>query len=337
MGLLSTTCLQVYDGVTGAWQVSVNPTGLQSFITCVEGNPYLGTSSQILDLSIEIYRLSTELDGLTFRFYRDKSKIPDGNWSKLKVIGKTLKGIKDENLLALKNALPDRYQTIHCLCGLSQEELVTAVKSKCITRSTTIRDARDYVKRVRFPALAGGLDPEKPQQEIFRVFQDANKPLEDHLIKALEQELQEVGERFGVAIRPYQLETMADLKSRRRAEREVFWRNALTDQLSLQWFEGTPEETRQQFNLKTVEEFHNTPLRQFTGFLIRTGGGRAVFWEKYGRAYVAKLQMEQEKTDDKTRRDNWRRRLEEVFGDDEKRGRDLAIWCNQMWRGSGLI
>ena len=47
--------------------------------------------------------------------------------------------------------------------------------------------------------------------------------------------------------------------------------------------------------------------------------------------------MEQEKTNDKSQRNNWKRRLMEVFGDDQKGGRDLAVWNNKMLKGGGFV
>ena len=47
--------------------------------------------------------------------------------------------------------------------------------------------------------------------------------------------------------------------------------------------------------------------------------------------------MEQEKTEDRTQRFNYKKRLEEVFGDPRKGGTELAVWNNRMLKGSGFI
>ena len=190
---------------------------------------------------------------------------------------------------------------------------------------------------MRFPALVGQLQESSKQQEIFRVFQHQNSPLDGDALESLQEELQGVCERFGVVVQAPQATSITLLRKQDRADREVFWRNALEAELPLEWFEETNSEVRKQFNLKTVEEVYNTPLRQFTGFLIRSSGGRSRFWELFGRAYVCKLHMEQEKTNDRTQRHNWKRRLEEVFADDAKGGRELAIWNNRMLKGAGFV
>jgi hypothetical protein len=309
----------------------------QDFLLLQEENPYAGTAEQVVALSLGIHHASQALDGKTFRDYRDRSGINDKVFSKIKVIGKTLSALGASDLTALVKVLPDSYSTIHCLCGLSQKELVTAVKTKSISKELSIRAARNYLKQVRFPALVGQLQESSKQQEIFRVFQQQNSPLDGDALEFLQEELQGVCERFGVVVQAPQATSITLLRKQDRADREVFWRNALEAELPLEWFEETNSEVRKQFNLKTVEEVYNTPLRQFTGFLIRSSGGRSRFWELFGRAYVCKLHMEQEKTNDRTQRHNWKRRLEEVFADDAKGGRELAIWNNRMLKGAGFV
>ena len=299
---------------------------------------YEGSSADVVSLSIGIHEASQVLDGKTFRQCRDSSSINEKVFSKLKVIGRTLSAVPTADLKAVVAGLPNSYSTIHVLCGLSPQELVTAVKTKAFSTDITVQKAKDYVKVVRFPALAGQVHVASiPQESIFGVFQDQEAPLTPDDLSALKAALKEVCDRFGVAVRQQKTTTISTLRKQDRADREVFWRNALEEELPLQWFTDTDQEVRKQFNLKSVEELYNTPLRQFTGFLIRTSGGRTVFWELFGRAYVCKLHMEQEKTNDKTQRHNWKKRLMEVFDDDKKGGRDLAVWNNKMLKGGGFV
>ena len=310
----------------------------REFQKLLNDTTYEGSSADVVSLSIGIHEASQVLDGKTFRQCRDTSPINDKVFSKLKVIGKTLSAVPAAELKAVVAGLPDSYSTIHVLCGLSPQELVTAVKSKAFSSDLTVRAAKDYLKKVRFPALAGQVQVASTAQEsIFGVFQDQEAPLSPADLTSLEAALKEVCGRFGVEVRQQKTTTISTLRKQDRADREVFWRNALEEELPLQWFTDTDQEVRKQFNLKTVEELYNTPLRQFTGFLIRTSGGRTVFWELFGRAYVCKLHMEQEKTNDKTQRHNWKRRLMEVFDDDKKGGRDLAVWNNKMLKGGGFV
>lgn len=76
----------------------------------------------------------------------------------------------------------------------------------------------------------------------------------------------------------------------------------------------------------------NAPLRTFTGFLQRGDGGKAQFWERHGENYVAKLQLEKEKTEDSAQRYNLKRRLKEVL----KEQQELSIWKNNIIKERGF-
>ena len=60
---------------------------------------------------------------------------------------------------------------------------------------------------------------------------------------------------------------------------------------------------------------------------------QGLFWEKYGQAYIAKIQMLSEITDDAAQRYNYRRRHEQVLS--EKK--ELAIWNNLILKDSGFV
>ena len=69
------------------------------------------------------------------------------------------------------------------------------------------------------------------------------------------------------------------------------------------------------------------------GFLQRSDGGKAEFWERHGQRYIAKVHLEMAKTDDHAQRYNLKRRVEKVLGE----RKDLAIWTNLMLREGGFV
>ena len=113
----------------------------------------------------------------------------------------------------------------------------------------------------------------------------------------------------------------------------MFWRGVLEKELTLKWFQQAPDELKKQFNIRTHEELLDTPLRNFTGFVMKTAGGRDAFWEKHGQAYVAKLNYLMEKTEDRAQRFNLKRRLESVVAE----RRELAVWNNTLLKQIGFI
>jgi len=354
----------------------------------VEANPYTGTAQQVCTLCLGIYEASVALDAKTMRAARDQIPITDKIFSKLKVVGKVLDALTPDQRTQVIKCLPDSYSTIHALCSLKPQELHTATKSKRITRTTSIRAARELVKQIRFPALAG--DPtltkgtkKKAQGDptwrtVISLHEDPSRPLTDEDLLLLHAGIRQVAQEFGVEVRAHQDTSITSLQRRERAEKETFWRSVLESELPEDWFDGVPKDLRKQFNLKKRDELTTTPLRQFTGLIMKwcqhavkdssymdssfdpevieriilnkrqgekrddwkdTEGkhtGRNLFWARFGRAYIAKLHLEQAVTDDRTQRHNYKRRLEEVFADDLKGGRDLAVWNNQMLKGAGL-
>jgi hypothetical protein len=319
-------------------------------LALAEENPYTGTARQVITLCIGIYEASVELDAQTMRALRNELPITDKIYSKLRVIGKTCCALPTTQRQVVMKALPDSYSTIHVLCGLKPQELHTAAKSKRINRTTSIRSARDYVRQVRFPALTGNPEATPPTlttsrteadptwKTLLTIHEDPTQPLTPEQQIQLHTRIAEVCLDHGVEVRRAEDTSIRKLQQDQRTQAETFWRGVLEDLLPQTWFDELPQDLRTQFNLKTVQEVYKTPLRQFTGLLIRSTGGRKKFWEQHGRTYIAKLHLEMAETTDRIRRNNHKRRLEEVFADQDgtRGGRDLAVWNNKMLRGAGL-
>lgn len=302
----------------------------------VAENPYSGMAQEIVTLSLGIAKASNRLDVSTFRLYAQQSGIGDKVFSKLKVIGKTLLSLQEKERRDVVKQLPASYSTIHVLCSLTPEELLTGARSGAITSSMSVRTAKDYTKQVRFPALAAA-DGEKgrwgtKQEHLYGIYRPEDVPLGAEQLQSLQEALRKACEEFGVVMRVANTDGTRTLKQQERAEREVFWRGVLERELTSKWFKEMPEEVKKQFNLKTIGELHETPLRSFTGFLINADGGKKDFWDKHGQAYVAKLNYLMEKTEDRAHRFNLKRRLENVVA----KRRELAVWNNILLKQIGF-
>ena len=311
--------------------------GLETFLRLAEENPYTGTAEQIINLSLGIDAAATRLKKTTFLLFRDKTGINEKVFSKLRIIGKTLKTLKDNDRREVIKGLPASYSTIHVLCSITPAELTTGIRSKSITSDTTVSAARAYTKQIRFPALAA-TDGDKgrwgtKQEHLWSVFRPEETPLAGEASKALEEALRRVCQEHGVVLRQATTAGITTLREEERGKRAAFWREVLEGELTHKWFSALPSEVKKQFNLKTIDELRDTPLRQFTGFLIKADGGRDKFWQEHGQAYTSKVQYLMESTEDRAQRFNLKRRLEEVLGD----RRELAIWNNTILKRSGLL
>ena len=312
---------------------------VQSFLDLLASNPHTGTTEQVVALSLGIADAAETLDRNTFSLLRDRSGLNSKVFSKLKIIGETLRAVDQQKLGDVIKKLPASYSTIHALCALKPEELVTAIKSGAVNRTISVRGADAYVKQVRFPYLAlQGKENDlhsRDDIQVFGIYCQSSCPLDSETLTQLENDLSRVCHQYLVTLKATGSKSTTYLKQEDRARKEVLWRSMLEQELTLPWFQQVPYQIKKQFNLRTHEELLNTPLRSFTGFLIKAEGSRDAFWSAHGKAYVAKLHLEQEKTDDKAQRFNLKKRLDDVLSD--SRRSQLLHWRNQIAKDSGVF
>ena len=314
---------------------------LGDFVSLVAKNPHSGTAEQVVTLSLAIADANQTLPARTFALYKEASGLGDKVFSKLKVIGERLGQLDPKTRADVIKGLPDSYSTIQVLCSLKPEELATAIKTKQVTPKTSVRAATAYLKKVRFPRQAvAPAEVGMPRwsgggEVLYQVFRPEATVLSEDLQLDLAIELREVCTRYGAELRKVVTTNTTALREADRREKAAFWRQVLEDELPQKWFQETDEAVRKQFNLKVVEEVWDAPLRTFTGFLIRTGGGQAIFYEEHGQAYIAKLHYLQEATENRTTRYNLKRRIEEVLA--HEKGKRLAIWRNTVLKNSGIF
>ena len=103
-------------------------------------------------------------------------------------------------------------------------------------------------------------------------------------------------------------------------------------EITQKWFQEQSDELKKQFNIKTVDELRDTPLRQFTGFLMKSVGNRDDFWKIHGQAYISKVQFLFDTTEDNAQRYNYKRRLETKMAE----SRDLAVFNNLLLKRGGF-
>ncbi len=309
---------------------------LETLLQFVEDHPYTGNAEQIITLSQGISETSKRLPPSALAVFRDKTGINAKVFSKLKVIGEKISLFNEKERRDIVKNLPSSYGTIHALCALKPEELLMAAKSGLITPSLSIRAANAYVKQARFPQLTTTEEAkeriEGKAEQIFSIMRAIDTVLSGEELVAVEKELRAICREYGLDLRNADCASLLTLKKQARAKAEQVWRGVLEQRLTEQWFEKTPEKLRKQFKLTSVTDLINAPLRSFTGFLQRGDGGKANFWKQHGENYVAKVQLEKEKTEDSAQRYNLKRRLEEVL----KEQQELSIWKNNIIKERGF-
>ena len=306
-------------------------------IDLAKKNPYTGTSEQIINLSISIAETFKNNDASTYNLYKDKIDIAPKIFSKLKVIGEKILKIDESKRRDVIKRLPASYSCIHVLCALKAEEITTASKSKVISPSMSVREARAYVQQIKFPVKAA-LDGEKgkwgyKQERLFNICRPDNVLVEGEMMSALEKELRKVCSNYNLSLQRANTTSTTTLRVQERNEKGMFWKAMLQKELTQKWFNTSTDAVRKQFNIRNLQELHEAPIRSFTGFIIKTDGSKEKFWEEHGNAYIAKVQMLSEMDEDAAQRYNYRRRLEEVMS----KHREQAIWNNMILKDSGFI
>ena len=307
-------------------------------IKTAKDNPIDGTTEQVTTLSISIAKSSNTMDKSVFNLYKEKVGISPKVFSKLKVIGDTLLAVSDAERKGMMDYLPSAYNSLYLICSkLSPDEIRTAIKSKCITKTISYRQTDKYVKQIRYP-YKFSTDGDKgrwsiKQEHLFSIFRRDMVVLEGEALERCEDALRKICRDYQLDLRRPKEDSIASIRVEERATKAAFWRRRLEDLITEKWFAEQPMELKKQFNVKKVEEVIDSPLRTFTGFLVRCGCGKARFFDIWGKAYIAKIHLLEETTEDNANRYNYRRRLEEKLGSRT----DLAVWNNLVLRDAGFI
>ena len=311
---------------------------LANAIQIAKDNPPDGTIQQVCNLSISIAESSKTMDKSIFNLYKEKIEIEPKTFSKLKVIGEKLLEANEEDKKAIINDLPASYGTLHIICSkLSIEEIKTAIKGRCITKTLSFRGADKYVKQIRFPhKFANDGDKGRwsiKQDHLFSIFRRDTIVLEGEALERCENALRKICKEYQLDLRNPKEDSIASIRVEERATKAAFWRRRLEELVTEKWFAEQSAEVKKQFNLKKVEEVIDAPLRTFTGFLVCCGCGKKKFFDVWGKAYISKVHMLEETTEDAANRYNYRRRLEQKLSDK----RELLVWNNMVLSSAGFI
>ena len=314
---------------------------LKSFDTPIKiakDNPIDGTTQQVITLSISIAESNSTMDKSILNLYKEKLSFNPKLYSKLKVIGDTLLRVSEKERIEMMDYLPSSYNSLYLICSkLSPDEIKTAIKSRCITKNISYRQVGKYVKQVRYPHKYS-TDGDKgrwsiKQEHLFSIFRRDTIWLEGEALEECEAALRKICKEYQLDLRKPKEDTIASIRVEERATKAAFWRKRLEELITEKWFAEQPAEVKKQFNLKKVEEVIDAPLRTFTGFLVCCGCGKKKFFDIWGKAYIAKVHMLEETTEDAANRYNYRRRLEEKLSDKTA----LAVWNNMVLRDAGFI
>ena len=314
-----------------------NTLTLDTALDIVKNNPHSGSTNNIVTLSLTISQSKKTLDKSIYNIFTEKSNISKKIFSNLKKIGDTLLEIPEDIRNEIVKSFPPSYRSIYHLCSLKSKELITAVKSKNISKDISYRQAVNYVKQVKHPQVLA-TDGDKgrwstKQEHLWSIFRTDYVYLGGEKLTSFEEQIRRVCRDYGLILRKPSETKISVLREEERRERAAFWRRILEAEITQSWFLKQDEKLKKQFNIRSADELRDTPMRQFTGFIINAVGGRENFWKLHGQAYIAKCYYLLETAEDAANRYNHRKRIESVLGDRF----ELAVWRNTIWKQSGFI
>ena len=310
---------------------------LDTALDLVGKHPYSGSVEDIVTLSSTISQSKKQFNKSVYKIFTEKSNIDPKIYSNLKKIGDRMDTLPIDVKQEVCRSFPPHYRTIYNLCSLKPEEIKTAVKKKTITKNMSYRESDYLVKQIRFPSkLVTENDKGRwsiKQEHLFSIFRRDTIWLEGEALEECEAALRKICKEYQLDLRKPKEDTIASIRVEERATKAAFWRKRLEELITEKWFAEQPAEVKKQFNIKKVEEVIDAPLRSFTGFLVCCGCGKKKFFDIWGKAYIAKVHMLEETTEDAANRYNYRRRLEEKLGDK----RELLVWNNMVLSSAGFI
>ena len=298
---------------------------------------YTGSVKNIVETSIDISNKASTFTESEFNYFKNQLDISPKILSKLKVIGDRLKKFSDDELKVVINQLPQSYSTIHILCQLTEHELFTGAESGLISPSMSVRTARLYVNQIKYPTQSSP-DGEKgkwgyKQEHLFNIVRSENTQLSEEVVNQLQNELRKICTDYGVKIQTANPTDTTTLRQLEREEKAGFWRSILKKEITEKWFSQTSTQLREEFSFNTIDDLYDSPIRSFTAFITRTGVGKANFKKVYGRAYMAKLKILSEVTEDIGQRYNYRKRIDQLRYEDQ----ELSIWTELKLKDGGFI
>ena len=297
---------------------------------------YTGSVKNIVDTSIDISNKASTFTESEFNYFKSQLDISPKIFSKLKVIGDRLKQFSDDELEVVINQLPQSYSTIHVLCSLTEKDMFTAAQRGLISPSMSVRNARSFVNQIKYPTQSTP-DGEKgkwgyKQQHLFNIVRPENTQLSEEVVNQLQNELRKICTEYGVKIQTANPSDATTLRQLSREEKASFWRSILKKEIPEKWFFTTSNLLRDEYDLCTIDELFDAPIKTFTGFIIRNGVGKENFKKEYGKPYLAKLQILSEVTDDIGQRYNYRKRIDQLLNEDP----ELKFFNDYVLREGGF-
>lgn len=203
-----------------------------------------------------------------------------------------------------QSSLPGTYTALYALVVLSDKEWDAALQEGIIQANVSSRSLLEWTRKQRLQ------DQGYSFETVLRLIH--SKELTHQEQQDLHQGITALAHNFGVSVLAGEDGTKqrgVQAEKRKNVAKDL---EAELIQLLSPVFEDSSSPLKQQFNLNTVADLVNGELRTFTGFLVRHYGSTEGMWNAAGREYCLKVALEFNRTDSRSQRHNYKKRLEKV-------------------------
>jgi hypothetical protein len=234
---------------------------------------------------------------------RQENEISDQTWKRLSGIG------KNEVLWLLRDKLPAKQSSLYRLNLLEPSDIIIGVSKGLIHHGTTSRDIEEITKRARINSRYKLSD-----RQIF-LFEDNR--LDDQMFSDLLEEINRIAREYDCCFDTDNLESIRKTDAKYQYDKrmtDIRWL-LRQDIENLQIVESLYayddiEDDQEKEDIRT--ELINMSFRDFVNSLMAIAISRESMMKDYGFLYCLKIAHEYWRTDSRSQRYNYKRRLIEV-------------------------
>lgn len=289
---------------TVSYDLLMEPSALQDLLRTALSRPGYGqTTEEILEACRLVAEAEQILNKKEIFDIQQENEISDQTWKRLISIG------KNDDLWLLRDKLPAKQSSLYRLNLLEPSDIIIGVSKGLIHRGTTGRDIEEIIKRARINSRYKLSD-----RQIF--FFEENR-LDDQMFSELLEEINRIAREYKCCFDTENLENIRKTDAKYQYDKrmsDIRWL-LRQDIENLQIVESLYayedfEDDHEKEDIRT--ELIDMSFRDFVTSLMAITDSRESMMKDYGFLYCVKIAHEYWRTDSRSQRYNYKRRLIEV-------------------------
>lgn len=273
---------------------------LVSLETALSAREYGRTTQDVLDLCALAARIQEALSRQDVVLLLERSKTSKQIWSRLCSIG------KDERLWRFVDHLPANYSSLYLISSMTDDQLSDGFDMGDISASATTRQISDFLRKWSLLHQTYGLNG-----DVRICHLASERELDDGEVQGILEEINKEAIRFGVILMDGKSRfSRFGKKQQMIMEQEEKAFEAETAVEHLMYLSS--EDFRSHFSLEEVDDLMEGDFASFAAALLSISRSRREMMDKHGKPYCYKIALEYLRSESRTQRYNYKRRLMHV-------------------------